>query len=135
MRGGAIITTGICVKTVNIDTGLILTDTMDINTLIRESNTTAKEKGWWDEWEDAREKPTRMNNLLATKLFLASSELTEAMENLRAQGHPDHLAEELADAMIRIADFAGQMCIDLDEALIIKMEKNKKRSYRHGKAF
>jgi NTP pyrophosphatase (non-canonical NTP hydrolase) len=108
---------------------------MDIKTLIQESNSTARGKGWWDEWDDAREKPTRMNNLLATKLFLASSELTEAMENLRSQGHPDHLAEELADAMIRIADFAGQMDIDLDEALTLKMEKNKKRPYRHGKAF
>lgn len=108
---------------------------MDIQELITNSNATAREKGWWDEWGDCKGHPRRMNHLLATKLFLASSELTEAMENLRNNGHPDHLAEELADAMIRIADFAGQMGIDLDEALRIKMEKNKSRPYRHGKAF
>ena len=108
---------------------------MDIKTLIQESNSTAREKGWWDEWDDARQNPRRTNNLLATKLFLAASELVEAMENLRCNGTPDHLAEELADAMIRIADFAGQMDLDLEDALVKKMEKNKNRLYRHGKAF
>jgi NTP pyrophosphatase (non-canonical NTP hydrolase) len=108
---------------------------MDIKTLIIESNKTARTKGFWDEWEDARVSPKRMNNLLSTKLFLASSELTEALENLRNNGTPDHLAEELADAIIRIADFAGQMGLPLEEAIIEKMERNKKRPYRHGKAF
>jgi len=108
---------------------------MEIKELITEANRTAREKGFWDEWEDSLISPNRMNNLLATKLFLASSELTEALENLRSNGLPDHLAEELADAMIRIADFAGQMNLPLEKAIYEKMEKNKKRPYRHGKAF
>lgn len=108
---------------------------MDIKELIAEANKTANEKGFWDEWEDARESPKRMNNLLSTKLFLASSELTEALDDLRNNRSPDHLAEELADAIIRIADFAGQMGLPLEDAIKQKMEKNKTRPYRHGKAF
>lgn len=42
------------------------------------------------------------------------------------------LEEELADIMIRIMDFASYMGVDLENAISVKHEFNKTRSYRHG---
>lgn len=39
---------------------------------------------------------------------------------------------ELADVIIRIADFCGLHGIDLEEAIRFKMTYNKTRSHRHG---
>ena len=42
---------------------------------------------------------------------------------------------ELADAIIRILDYCAKEGIDIEEALRIKHEYNKLRSYWHGKRF
>lgn len=44
-------------------------------------------------------------------------------------------AVELADAVIRIADLCGHMCIDLEAVIREKMEYNATRPYKHGKKF
>jgi len=49
-------------------------------------------------------------------------------------GKPEGHAVELADAMIRIADWFGRHGWDLEEIIRIKMEYNETRPYRHGKA-
>jgi NTP pyrophosphatase (non-canonical NTP hydrolase) len=48
-------------------------------------------------------------------------------------GKPDGFAVELADAVIRIGDLCGQLGIDLEAAVRVKMEYNKNRPYMHGK--
>lgn len=48
---------------------------------------------------------------------------------------PEGLAVELADAVIRIADVCGAYGIDLEAAIVEKMEYNKSRPYKHGKKF
>ena len=45
----------------------------------------------------------------------------------------ENFKEELADTFIRLADLAGSLNIDLQQAVIDKMIINKKRPYKHGK--
>lgn len=63
--------------------------------------------------------------------MLVASELGEACEAIR-HGDKENLAEELADIVIRIADFCGWYDIDLEKAIAEKMEKNRNRPYKHG---
>ena len=66
--------------------------------------------------------------------MLIVSELGEALEALRYDDR-DNFAEELADVAIRLADLCGGLGIDLEAEIKKKMEKNKSRGYKHGKAF
>lgn len=64
--------------------------------------------------------------------------LCNADENKRAAcgfAKPCGIPSELADAVIRIADLAGALGIDLDAAIVEKMAFNENRPYKHGKKF
>jgi NTP pyrophosphatase (non-canonical NTP hydrolase) len=106
-----------------------------IETLIRESNQTAKSKGWWDD-------PDRN---IGEILALIHSEVSEALEVYRLKGKdslkenwlhengkPEGFTVELADVIIRIADLCGELDLDLESALITKLSYNQSRPYRHG---
>lgn len=99
-------------------------DKWDIRHFIRECHRIAKVKGWWDEERNDGE-------LIA----LMHSELSEALEAMRAHSTKVAVAEELADCCIRIFDYCGARNIDLEKTLLKKMEYNKTRPYRHGKKF
>jgi NTP pyrophosphatase (non-canonical NTP hydrolase) len=47
----------------------------------------------------------------------------------------DTLEDELADAMIRIADMAGYLEIDLETHIREKMKFNENRPFKHGKEY
>ena len=97
----------------------------------------AVEHGWW---EDDRSFP----EIIA----LCHSELSEALEEYRkchgvddiwfleSKEGPDLKPEgvpiELADCIIRIFDYCGKYEIDIFEAIRMKHNYNKLRSYRHG---
>lgn len=78
-------------------------------------------------------------------LFLIVTELVEAFDEVRAghavtevytkNGKPEGVPIELADAMLRIGDFAEAAGIDLGAAIEAKMAYNRTREYMHGKAF
>lgn len=70
----------------------------------------------------------------AELLMLMVSELGEACEGLRKDDWKN-VAEELADTVIRVMDFCEARGIDLEKEILKKVEKNKKRKYRHGKKF
>lgn len=95
-----------------------------LNDLIGECHSIARSKGWWEDERNDGE-------LIA----LMHSELSEALEAMRARGSKDNIAEELADCCIRIFDFCGAREIDLEKILVKKIEYNKTRPYRHGKKF
>ena len=88
--------------------------------------------GWWDDGERNK----------AELLMLAVCELAEAVEALR-HGNPqsEHLpqytgeAEELADAIIRLMDYASRYVPDLGEVITAKVEYNRGRGCKHGKQF
>jgi NTP pyrophosphatase (non-canonical NTP hydrolase) len=71
--------------------------------------------------------------LVAEKLCLTHSEVSEGMEGHRKGKMDDHLAHrpmlevELADAVIRIADLAGALNLDLGGAIAEKMAYNAQR--------
>lgn len=114
---------------------------MTINDLVSAAYETSKNKGWWDLPEgwpaDMAYEPNT-----GEKLMLVVTELSEAMEDYRkglpldviqiAGGKPEGFPIELADAVIRIADLCGYLGIDLNTAIIQKLEYNKTRSFRHG---
>lgn len=71
--------------------------------------------------------------LIAQKLCLIHSEISEAMEGARKNLMDDKLTHrtmlevELADAAIRIFDLAGALNLDIAAAIIEKLEFNKTR--------
>jgi len=107
---------------------------LTIDSLVAEAHATARDKGWW---EDVEAPEQRVPEALA----LIHSEVSEALEEYRsdtteyrerADGKPEGLGVELADAIIRIADLAGALNIDLTFCLRRKLAFNKTRSHRHG---
>ena len=100
----------------------------------------AFDSGWWKSLSDgadlaqiARSGSRFGKALVAEKLALIHSEVSEAMEGHR-KGLPDDklphrpmIEVELADAVIRIADLAGALGLDLGGALAEKMAFNANR--------
>jgi hypothetical protein len=93
---------------------------MTVDELVREAHGTAVDKGWWIYPRTALEIHA-----------LIHSEIAEATEAYR-DGSDTRQLDELADTIIRIADFCGYKNWDLTQALAIKMAYNKTRPFRHG---
>jgi NTP pyrophosphatase (non-canonical NTP hydrolase) len=78
-------------------------------------------------------KPEEINAL--EKIALIHSEISEAAEAYRKNNlNGQHgLAEELADAVIRILHLAGIFSIDLEKEIIKKISLNNKRTWEREK--
>lgn len=115
---------------------------MTITELVEKAHDNAVNHGFWDDVEemlllnpgDGDTRKQYINRVVGCCLMLITSELGEAIEAWR-HGENEHFAEELADAVIRIADLSGFMSINLEQEIIDKMAKNEKRPYKHGKEF
>jgi len=75
------------------------------------------------EWEDTYKIPAIM--------ALIHSEVSEALEAFRTNDH-ENFMEEMADVVIRVLDCVGCFPDGFDAVVEAKMEKNRKRGYRHG---
>lgn len=105
--------------------------TKSINELVNEAHQNAINKGFYEE-------PRTFGESIA----LMHSELSEALEDHRNgrglleiyyEGEkPCGIPVELADTVIRIFDTCGDLGIDLETAIQIKMDYNATRPIRHG---
>ncbi len=92
----------------------------------------AKDAGWWH--DPATNMPLNVRDKVAEKLLLIHSEVSEATEGYRKGMMDDHLPHrkmievELADALIRIADLAGALELDLGGAVAEKLLYNRQRA-------
>lgn len=102
---------------------------MTINGIIAEARLNANQKGFWDQDHGFHTD--------LTKIALMHTELAEATEAVRDGNYdgPEHsVVEELADAIIRIADFCGHRNLDLDAAIEAKLKFNRTRPHGHERA-
>lgn len=72
-------------------------------------------------------------SLPSEKLMLIVTEVAEAQEALR-DGDRENEAEEIADILIRVLDYAAWRGISLDREVGAKMDKNRIRPRLHGRA-
>ena len=118
------------------------------NYLVATCHGLAAKSGWWHQkingemWdlrEIIRNPKSDIDRLLggalvAQKLCLSHSEISEAMEGHRKGLMDDHLPHrtmfevELADAVIRMSDLAGAMGLDLGGAIEEKLDYNQRRA-------
>jgi NTP pyrophosphatase (non-canonical NTP hydrolase) len=127
---------------------------IEIDKLIKEAYETAKEKGWhdrpvsfpdyianihaelseaWEEWRNNR----GLNEIYYTCERDYECGLYEPHGiNQECMGCPKHkpcgIPFELADVVIRICDMCGNLGIDLEQAIELKMAYNRTRSWKHG---
>ena len=125
---------------------------MHVRDLQARAFATAEAHGFWDDWhalDQSGEHRDRGRRLVVDeKLALIHSELSEALEEVRdagsdfdrlrtirhrEDGKPEGFAVELADAIVRIADLADALGVNLTTALEEKMAFNETRPPKHGR--
>ncbi len=130
---------------------------MNIDKLIELSHATAKEKGFWDsernvpellmlvvselsEGLEALRKEHKVSPDIAGMLHDAYLEDpypmdAETFKHEFEVNVKNTFEDEIADTVIRLFDLCGGLGIDLETHILLKINYNKLRGYKHGKTF
>lgn len=83
------------------------------------------EKGWYD--DDSPKEQSARN--LAISLVLEASEVLEHFQWQAEVRRPDELGGELADVALYLLQLASVSGIDLEEAILRKLQENRQREW------
>ena len=100
---------------------------MDIKELTEAMNGFVRSKGWYD--ENSKRPQTPRN--LAISLALEASEILEHFQWRDEVKEKEELESELADVALYLLELASVTEIDLEEAILKKLEVNKTRKWDH----
>jgi NTP pyrophosphatase (non-canonical NTP hydrolase) len=98
---------------------------MDIKELTREMHRFVSAKGWYS--SDTK-RPQTMRNL-AISLVLEASEVLEHYQWSEQAKDQDDLSSELADVLLYLMQIASLSDIDLEKAVLKKLDENYQRSW------
>ena len=98
---------------------------MDIKQLTEEMNRLVHSKGWYDE---ASKRPQTPRNL-AISLSLEAAEILEHFQFREEVKDKEEFASELADVTLYLLQLASISGIDLEEAVLKKIDVNKTRQW------
>lgn len=98
---------------------------MDIKQLTDEMHRLVESKGWYG--ENSKRPQTPRN--LAVSLSIEAAEILEHFQFTDEIKDKDELGGELADVMLYLLQLASVSAIDLEEAVLKKIEVNKKREW------
>ena len=98
---------------------------MDIKELTQEMHNFVRSQGWY---EENSPRPQTLRNL-AISLTLEATEVLEHFQWSGEQGDPEELKSELADVALYLLQIASIADIDLEQAILMKLEQNYGRSW------
>ena len=98
---------------------------MDIKELTQEMHNFVRSMGWY---EASSKRPQTLRNL-AISLNLEAAEVLEHFQWGEDSVKRDELAGELADVGLYLLQIASLAGIDLEEAILSKLERNYKRTW------
>ena len=98
---------------------------MDIQELTDRMNDLVRSKGWYD--ENSRRPQTPRN--LAISLALEAAEILEHFQFREQPKDKEELSGELADVALFLLQLASVTEIDLEQAILDKIELNKTRTW------
>ena len=98
---------------------------MDIQELTYAMHRFVTDKGWYD---PASPRPQTPKNL-ALSLSIEAAEVLELFQWIEKSPDPQMLASELADVTLYLLQLASESNIDLEKAVLAKLEENYTRSW------
>jgi NTP pyrophosphatase (non-canonical NTP hydrolase) len=98
---------------------------MDIHELTQAMHAFVHSQGWY---EGSSARPQTLRNL-AISLNLEASEVLEHFQWDETPSRPEQLSEELADVALYLLQIASIAGIDLEKAIVDKLERNYGRTW------
>ena len=98
---------------------------MDIKELTEEMNRFVRSKGWYDKTSKRPQTPRN----LSISLALEAAEILEHFQWHEEVKDKEELASELADVALYLLELASVAGIDLEEAILKKLEINRTREW------